>query len=55
MLTYLGDKSLFEGIKLYFSKELKASQRKLKSDDFESFIDYSFSFNNTVIPFLRAN
>lgn len=47
------NKSLFEGIKLYFSKELNASQRKLNSDDFESFIDYSFSFNNTVIPFLE--
>lgn len=47
------DKTLFEAIKLYFSKELNSSQRRLNADDFESFIDYSFSFNNTVIPFLE--
>ncbi|WP_298527534.1 hypothetical protein [uncultured Christiangramia sp.] len=46
-------KPLFEAIKLYLNKELNASQRKLNSDDFESFIDLSFSFNNTVIPFLE--
>lgn len=47
------NKPLFEGVKLYFNKESNSSQRKLNADDFESFIDYSFSFNNTVIPFLE--
>lgn len=46
-------KGIFKAIKLYFKKELNSSQRKLNSDDFESFIEYSFSFNNTVIPFLE--
>jgi hypothetical protein len=46
-------KGMFKAIKLYFKRELNTSQRKLNSDDFESFIEYSFSFNNTVIPFLE--
>jgi hypothetical protein len=45
--------SLFKSIKLYLNKEANASQRKLNNDDFESFIDFAFSFNNTVIPFLE--
>lgn len=47
------NRTVFESIKMYFSKELNSSQRKLNADDFESFIDYSFSFNNTVIPILE--
>lgn len=47
------DKGLFQTLKLYFKRELNTSQRKLNSDDFESFIEYSFSFNNTIIPFLE--
>ena len=44
---------LFKSIKLFLNKEANASQRKLNNEDFESFIDFSFSFNNTVIPFLE--
>jgi hypothetical protein len=44
---------LFDSIKLFLNKEANASQRKLNNEDFESFIDFSFSFNNTVIPFLE--
>jgi hypothetical protein len=47
------DKPLFESIKLFVTKESNASQKKLNADDFESFIDFSFSFNNTVIPLLE--
>lgn len=47
------DMSLFESVKLFINKEANSSQRKLNSEDFESFIDFSFSFNNTVIPFLE--
>ena len=47
------NKPLFESIKLFVNKESNSSQRKLNNDDFESFIDFSFSFNNTVIPFLE--
>ena len=46
-------KPLFEAIKLFVTKESISSQKKLNSDDFESFIDFSFSFSNTVIPFLE--
>jgi hypothetical protein len=45
--------NIFEKIKLYIGKESIISQRKLNNDDFESFIDYSFSFNNTIIPILE--
>ncbi|PKG43637.1 ORC-CDC6 family AAA ATPase, partial [Psychroflexus sp. MES1-P1E] len=45
--------SLFKSIKLFLNKEANASQRKLNNENFESFIDFSFSFNNTVIPFLE--
>ncbi|HET6244825.1 MAG: hypothetical protein H0V01_10720 [Bacteroidetes bacterium] len=47
------ENSLFESIKLFVNKEANSSQRKLNNDDFESFIDFSFSFNNTIIPFLE--
>ncbi|WP_313100946.1 hypothetical protein [Epilithonimonas sp.] len=46
-------KTVFEKVKLFLGKESIVSQRKLNNDDFESFIDYSFSFNNTIIPFLE--
>ncbi len=46
-------KDIFDKIKMYISKESILSQRKLNNDDFESFIDYSFSFNNTIIPILE--
>lgn len=45
--------TLFNSIKLFVNKEANSSQRKLNSDNFESFIDFAFSFNNTVIPFLE--
>lgn len=45
--------SLFENLKLFITKESNASQRKLNNNNFESFVDYSFSFNNTIIPFLE--
>ena len=45
--------AIFDSIKLFLNKEANASQRKLNNEDFESFIDFSFSFNNTVIPFLE--
>ena len=45
--------SLFKSIKLYVDKEANSSQKRLNNDDFESFIDFSFSFSNTVIPFLE--
>jgi len=45
--------TIFEKIKIYLSKESLASQKKLNNEDFESFIDYSFSFNNTIIPILE--
>lgn len=45
--------SLFRSIKLFLNREANTSQRKLNNDDFESFIDFAFSFNNTVIPFLE--
>lgn len=45
--------SLFESIKLFVSKEANSSQRKLNNDDFESFIDFAFSFSNTIIPLLE--
>lgn len=45
--------SLFDSIKLFVNKESNSSQRKLNNDDFESFIDFAFSFNNTIIPFLE--
>ena len=45
--------SLFERIMLFIRKESNSSQRKLNNDNFESFIDFSFSFNNTIIPFLE--
>ncbi len=44
---------LFNSVKLFLNKEANASQRKLNNEDFESFIDFAFSFNNTVIPFLE--
>lgn len=44
---------LFESIKLFVNKESNSSQRKLNNDDFESFVDFAFSFNNTIIPFLE--
>lgn len=47
------DIPLFESIKLFLNKESNSSQRKLNNESFESFIDFSFSFNNTVIPFLE--
>ncbi|AYN00099.1 hypothetical protein [Chryseobacterium sp. 3008163] len=46
-------KTVFEKVKLFLTRESIESQRKLNNDDFESFIDYSFSFNNTVVPILE--
>ncbi|KQO20832.1 hypothetical protein ASF10_14685 [Flavobacterium sp. Leaf82] len=48
----VGD-NIFEKLKLYTSRESLNSQKKLNGDDFESFINFSFSFNNTVIPVLE--
>lgn len=45
--------SLFDSIKLFINKEANSSQRKLNNENFESFIDYAFSFNNTIIPLLE--
>ncbi|WP_319482933.1 hypothetical protein [uncultured Draconibacterium sp.] len=45
--------SLFDAIKLFVNKESNSSQRKLNNESFESFIDYAFTFNNTVIPLLE--
>lgn len=47
------DMSLFESVKLFVNKEANSSQRKLNNENFESFIDFAFSFNNTIIPFLE--
>ncbi|WP_426065272.1 hypothetical protein [Flavobacterium sp. DSP2-3-1] len=46
-------KNIFDKLKLYVSKESMSSQRKLINEDLESFIDFSFSFNNTIIPILE--
>lgn len=46
-------KNIFDKLKLYINKESILSQRKLNNDDLESFIDFSFSFNNTIIPILE--
>jgi len=45
--------NLFEKIKFYVSRESLKSQKKLNNDDFESFVNFSFSFSNTVIPILE--
>lgn len=45
--------NIFDKIKLFVNRESISSQRKLISEDFESFIDFSFSFNNTIIPILE--
>jgi DNA polymerase III delta prime subunit len=45
--------SLFDSIKLFINKEANSSQRKLNNEKFESFIDYAFTFNNTIIPLLE--
>ena len=45
--------SLFDSIKLFINKEANSSQKKLNNDNFESFIDYAFTFNNTIIPLLE--
>ena len=45
--------SLFDSIKLFVNKEANSSQRKLNNENFESFIDYAFNFNNTIIPLLE--
>lgn len=45
--------SLFDAIKLFVNKEANSSQKKLNNEYFESFIDYAFSFNNTIIPLLE--
>lgn len=45
--------SLFDSIKLFVNKEANSSQRKLNDENFESFINYAFSFNNTIIPVLE--
>lgn len=44
---------LFDSIKLFINKEANSSQKKLNNENFESFIDYAFTFNNTIIPFLE--
>lgn len=44
---------LFDSIKLFVNKEANSSQRKLNREDFESFIDYALTFNNTIIPVLE--
>lgn len=48
----VGD-NIFEKLKLFISRESLNSQKKLNGEDFESFINNSFSFNNTVIPILE--
>lgn len=45
--------SLFDSIKLFINKEANSSQRKLNNENFDSFIDYAFTFNNTIIPLLE--
>jgi len=45
--------SLFDSIKLFVNKEANSSQRKLNNENFDSFIDYAFTFNNTIIPLLE--
>lgn len=46
-------RNILERIKMFFSKEAIQSQKRINNDDFGSFIDFSFSFNNTVIPILE--
>lgn len=50
---FIKDSSLFNSIKLYVNKEAISSQRRLNSGSFDSFIDFAFSFNNTIIPLLE--
>lgn len=45
--------SLFASIKLFLNKEANSSQRKLNNENFDSFIDFAFTFNNTIIPLLE--
>lgn len=45
--------SLFDSLKLFINKEANSSQRKLNNENFDSFIDYAFTFNNTIIPLLE--
>jgi len=51
--TFIKSNTLFQSIKLFLNKESISSQKKLNNNNFESFIDFSFSFNNTVIPLLE--
>ncbi len=49
----IDQKSIFSSIKLFTNKELLTSQRNLINKNFESFVDFAFSFENTVVPFLE--
>jgi len=45
--------NVFNSIKMFINKESLISQKKLNSESFDSFVENSFSFNNTIIPLLE--